>query len=88
MQLGVESVPRKLSRPEIELAAGSLPEPAAGAAQAFRLETYTRDTGEVLSTLSVPLYVKGQRWGVATLGWHAERLRTQPAQRATAKLAA
>jgi hypothetical protein len=28
----------------------------------------------VLSTLSVPLFVKGQRFGVVTLGWDPERL--------------
>ena len=73
MELGVDLPPRKLSRSEFERAGARLAEPADGAS-GFLIQTYARDTGAVLSTLSVPLFVKGQRFGVVTLGWDPERL--------------
>jgi methyl-accepting chemotaxis protein len=42
----------------------------------FLLQTYARDTGAVLTTLSVPLYVKGERYGCVCLGWDPEKLRS------------
>jgi len=42
------------------------------AAKEFLVQTYARDTGEVVILITVPLYVKGQRWGVATATWKAE----------------
>lgn len=73
MDLGVELPPHQLSRAEIERRGARLSEPR-DADQSFLLQTYARDTGAVLSTLSVPLYVKGRRFGVVTLGWDPERL--------------
>lgn len=35
----------------------------------------TWDTGAVLTTLSVPLFVKRERFGIVTVGWDPERLR-------------
>ena len=64
-----------LSRSKIATAArGRLTEPTRGAVP-FLIQTYARDTGAVLTTLSVPLYVKGQRYGAVVLGWDPERLR-------------
>jgi methyl-accepting chemotaxis protein len=74
MELGVDLPSRKLSRPELERAGARLAEPPDGASS-FLIQTYARDTGAVLSTLSVPLFVKGQRFGVVTLGWDPERLK-------------
>jgi methyl-accepting chemotaxis protein len=74
MELGVELPVRVLSRPEIERTRAKLTEPSGGS-QVFLLQTYARDTGAVLTTLSVPLYVKGKRFGVVTLGWDPEQLR-------------
>ena len=51
-----------------------LTEPAVG--RSFMLQTYARDTGAVLTTLSVPLYVEGERYGSVVLGWDPERLRS------------
>ena len=73
MEIGVELPPRKLSRSEIQRAGARLQEPA-DRASTFLLQTYARDTGAVLSTLSVPLFVKRQRFGVVTLGRDPERL--------------
>ncbi len=38
------------------------------------IQTYMRDTGAVLTTLSVPLYVKGQLYGCVSLGWNPDDL--------------
>jgi methyl-accepting chemotaxis protein len=75
MGIGVDLPPRPLSRTEMLAAGAQLGEPPAGA-QGFLLQTYARDTGEVLTTLSVPLHVRGQRYGRVTIGWDPERLHT------------
>ena len=38
------------------------------------LQTYLRDTGEVLSDLSVPVYIDGRHWGAVRIGFEAEQL--------------
>ncbi len=40
--------------------------------QPFLLQTYRRDTGEVMHDLSVPIYVQGQHWGGFRLGYRTE----------------
>src|SRR5579884_68498 len=75
MELGVELPPRVLTREQIRAAGGRLNEPR-HAERPFLFQTYARDTGAVLKTLSVPLYIKGQRYGSAILGWDPEKLRT------------
>ncbi len=40
--------------------------------QAVLLQTYTRDTGELMHDLSVPIMVKGQHWGGLRLGYKPE----------------
>lgn len=40
----------------------------------FLLQTYIRDTGEVLNDLSLPLYINGKHWGALILGFTPERL--------------
>jgi methyl-accepting chemotaxis protein len=73
MELGAELPVEILTRTQIKAAGADLHEPQT-ATRPFLLQTYARDTGAVLTTLSVPLYVKGQRWGCACLGWDPERL--------------
>jgi methyl-accepting chemotaxis protein len=75
MELGVSLPDAVLTRGQIQAAGARLTEPAAGTRLPFLLLTYARDTGAVLSTLSVPLYVHGQRFGCVCLGWDPERLR-------------
>ncbi len=41
-------------------------------ARDFLVQTYSRDTGEVVVLLTVPCYVLGQRFGAATATWKAE----------------
>ena len=40
--------------------------------QAFLLQTYRRDTGEIMHDLSVPIYVQGRHWGGFRLGYRTE----------------
>lgn len=35
----------------------------------FLMQTFIRDTGEILNDLSIPIYVKGQRWGSLITGF-------------------
>lgn len=42
--------------------------------QALLLQTYTRDTGELMHDLSVPIMVKGRHWGGLRLGYKPEQL--------------
>lgn len=74
MALGVELAPGRLTRAQILAAGARLTAPQSGLRPPFLLQTYARDTGAVLTTLSVPLYVKGQRYGCVCLGWDPERL--------------
>lgn len=38
----------------------------------FLLQTYRRDTGEIIKDLSVPVRVKGRHWGALRFGYKAE----------------
>jgi methyl-accepting chemotaxis protein len=40
----------------------------------FLLQTYPRDTGEILNDLSMPIYVRGAHWGALRLGFKPETL--------------
>lgn len=44
----------------------------------FRLQSYLRDTGEVMFNLSVPIHVQGKFWGGLFLGLPAARLGLTP----------
>ena len=35
----------------------------------FKLQTYRRDTGELMFDMSVPIYVDGQHWGGIRIGY-------------------
>ncbi|MFY0676937.1 MAG: hypothetical protein JXR18_06610 [Neptuniibacter sp.] len=37
--------------------------------QPFLLQTYVRDTGEILNELSIPAYLDGQHWGALIVGF-------------------
>ena len=41
--------------------------------ESFLLQTYKRDTGEVMHDLSVPIYVNGKHWGGFRIGFAAEK---------------
>tara|TARA_R110002126_G_scaffold7189_10_gene35659 strand:- start:10294 stop:11823 length:1530 start_codon:yes stop_codon:yes gene_type:complete len=40
--------------------------------ESFLLQTYKRDTGEVMHDLSAPIYVNGKHWGGFRIGYKAE----------------
>jgi methyl-accepting chemotaxis protein len=40
--------------------------------QPFLLQTYRRDTGEIMHDISAPVYVKGQHWGGFRIGYKTE----------------
>ena len=74
MALGVDLPPRVLTRAEFRQAGAQLERPPK-AGRTLLLQTYARDTGAVLTTISVPLYVRQHRYGCVSLGWDPERLR-------------
>jgi methyl-accepting chemotaxis protein len=37
----------------------------------FLVQTYARDNGEIITALTAPIFVKGERWGAVLLGWNA-----------------
>ena len=54
--------------------------------QPLLLQTYTRDTGELMHDLSVPIIVQGRHWGGLRLGYRPEQVAAQaPAKRALAR---
>jgi methyl-accepting chemotaxis protein len=59
---------RPLSRSELRMAGCDLSEPEGGDDRRL-VQTYARDTGTILTVLSVPLYIRGERWGAAVIGW-------------------
>jgi methyl-accepting chemotaxis protein len=76
MELGVRLPAEVLTRTQIRSAGARLTRrPGDVADHPFLLQTYARDTGAVLTTLAVPLYVKGERYGCVCLGWDPEKLR-------------
>jgi methyl-accepting chemotaxis protein len=38
----------------------------------FLVQTYARDTGAIITVLTVPLHICGQRYGASLLGWSSE----------------
>ncbi len=42
--------------------------------QPFMLQTYIRDTGQILSELSIPAYINGRHWGALIMGFDPELL--------------
>jgi hypothetical protein len=65
-----DQLPQRATREELRRA-GDLAH-SESAAQAFLVQTYSRDTGEVVVLLTVPVFVLGHRFGAATATWKAE----------------
>jgi methyl-accepting chemotaxis protein len=40
----------------------------------FLLQTYRRDTGEIMHDISAPVYVKGRHWGGVRIGYREDRV--------------
>jgi methyl-accepting chemotaxis protein len=37
----------------------------------FLVQTYARDTGAIVTALTAPIFVRGERWGAVLMGWNA-----------------
>ncbi|MGO9898332.1 MAG: methyl-accepting chemotaxis protein [Solirubrobacteraceae bacterium] len=70
--LGAHVAANQATRDQFRRAGCTLAEPADGA-RARLVQTYARDTGALLTVLTVPLYVKGQRFGAVLTGWDPEK---------------
>ncbi|MFW1677588.1 methyl-accepting chemotaxis protein [Pontibacter sp. JAM-7] len=42
--------------------------------QPFMLQTYVRDTGEILNELSIPVFIEGRHWGALIIGFDPQVL--------------
>jgi methyl-accepting chemotaxis protein len=42
------------------------------------LQTYVRDTGEIMTELDLPIYIAGQHWGGLRLGFDASAMMSHP----------
>ena len=73
--IGRELPHRVLSRAEMRAAGCDLTEPAGGEHRRL-VQTYARDTGAIFTVLSVPVYVHGERWGAAVIGWDPDTVTT------------
>jgi len=65
-----EALPDRVGRADFQRVA-NLQQQAANP-QDFLVQTYARDTGAIITVLTVPLHVCGQRWGASLLGWSSE----------------
>jgi methyl-accepting chemotaxis protein len=73
--IGRELPHRVLSRAEMRAAGCDLTAPAGGEHRRL-VQTYARDTGAIFTVLSVPVYVHGERWGAAVIGWDPDAITT------------
>lgn len=64
-----EKLPDRAERSAFQQAGCELRERPADR-DAFLVQTYARDTGAIVTALTLPIFVKGQRWGAALLGWN------------------
>jgi methyl-accepting chemotaxis protein len=68
---GVEGIEELASRAAF-VERGCFMEETPEAKKLFMLQTYVREGGAIVAALAVPVFVKGQRWGIVLLGWDAE----------------
>jgi len=67
---GAEALSELASRRDFERVANLAEKETAP--EEFLVQTYARDTGAIITVLTVPLYVCGQRYGVSLLGWSSD----------------
>ncbi|MEI6713032.1 MAG: methyl-accepting chemotaxis protein [Verrucomicrobiota bacterium] len=74
--LGAEAINVSDMAPRSEfIQKGCLLEETEAVRSQFLVQTYVRDTGAILSILTLPLFVKRQRWGVVIIGWDSESVK-------------
>jgi len=64
------SLPDRARREDFTRAGCNLTASEAARAE-FLVQTYARDTGAIVTALTAPVFVKGERWGAVLLGWNA-----------------
>ena len=64
------ALPDRASRQDFQ-AAGCELRQGESASDEFLVQTYARDNGEIITALTAPIFVKGERWGAVLLGWNA-----------------
>lgn len=64
---GARDLPDRVTRPELRAVASLEQSPEVR--DAFLVQTYARDTGAVVTVITTPIHVMGQRWGATLLGW-------------------
>ena len=74
MELGVSLPHEVLTRAQIAAGRAQLTRPS-GNRRPVLIQTYARDTGSVLTTMSVPLWVGGERYGALSIAWDPDKLR-------------
>lgn len=47
---------------------------AKNTSEKYLLQTYTRDTGDIINDLSIPIYINGQHWGAYIVGIEPSKL--------------
>ncbi len=65
---------RPYRRNELGALGGRLTQDMDASGHQVLIQSYARDTGAILTTLSVPLYAKGQLYGAVSLGWDPDKL--------------
>jgi len=64
------ALPDRASRQDFQAAGCELQQSDSASAE-FLVQTYARDNGEIVTALTAPIFVKGERWGAVLLGWNA-----------------
>jgi methyl-accepting chemotaxis protein len=57
----------------MRMAGCDLSEPTGGDDRRL-VQTYARDTGNILTVVTVPVYLHGERWGAAVIGWDPDAI--------------
>jgi len=66
-----DALPDRASLEDFRRAGCSLKEAEAGP-ESFRVQTYARDTGALITVLTIPIHVMGLRYGASLLGWNED----------------
>ncbi len=67
---GAEGLPDRANRSDFQRVADLSDKPSNR--EEFLVQTYARDTGAIITVLTVPLHVCGQRYGASLLGWSSD----------------
>lgn len=72
---GGASLPERASRDDFVRTGAQLGDASSAARNRFLVQTYARDTGAIVTALTVPLFASGERWGAVLMGWNTDGAR-------------